>query len=164
MKKVFMLAVAILAFTFATQAQKFGHVSYAEIVQQLPQYKSAMEELDKYTADYRNQLEALEKEIGDKETKYLNEKSKMTVAQQELAEGELNSLYKRYQDFTQTATNNVKKKQDDLLKPILELVNNAIKNYATKNGFDYIFDADQFIYGKDSNNITNQIKSDLGIK
>lgn len=164
MKKIFILTIAILSISLASQAQKIGHVNYAELVQLMPQYKAAMDELDKYTSDYRTQLEALAKEISDKETKFINEKSKMTVAQIELAEGELNSLYNRYQEFTNTASNNINKKREDLIKPVFETVNNAIKNFSTKNGYDYILDVEQVHFGKEANNITNQIKSELGIK
>jgi len=164
MRKVFMLIAAICAFTIASHAQKIGHINYTEIVTAMPQYKTAMDELEKYTNDYRVQLEALEKEFTDKQVKYNNEQSKMTVAQQELAQGELQSIYQRLQEFNNTAMNNVNKKKEDLLKPIIESLNNAIKNFATKNGYDYILDIEQVHFAKDANNVTNQIKGELGIK
>lgn len=164
MKKVFILIVTILSIATAATAQKIGHINYSEIVISMPQYKSAMEELEKYTNDYRTQIEALEKEFNDKQLKYNNEASKMTVAQQELAQGELQSIYTRLQEFSNTATNNVSKKRDDLLKPIVENLNTAIKNFSTKNGYDYILDIEQIHFGKETNNVTNQIKAELGIK
>lgn len=164
MKKVFLLIVTVLSIATASNAQKIGHINYADIVVSMPQYKTAMEELDKYTNDYRTQIDALEKEFTAKQEKYANEQSKMTVAQQELAQGELQSIYNRLQEFSNTATNNVTKKREELLKPIIDNLQSAIKNFATKNGYDYILDQESIHFGKDVNNVTSQIKSELGIK
>lgn len=164
MRKVFMLIVSVFALSFAAQAQKIGHINYTELVTQMPQYKSAMDELEKVTNDYRTQIETLEKEFSEKQVKYQNDKAKMTMAQQELAEGELQSIYTRLQEFGNNAQNNVAKKREELLKPVIDNLGTAIKNFATKNNYDYILDAEQVHFGKEANNITNQIKSELGIK
>ena len=53
--------------------------------------------------------------------------------------------------------------QENLLKPILEVIDSAIQNIGKEKGYDYIFDAVQgsIVYALDANNLTQDVLNEL---
>ena len=56
-------------------------------------------------------------------------------------------------------------KREELYKPLLEKVNNAMKDVATENGFTMVFDlsSNMVLYGDPSLDVTKLVKTKLGI-
>ena len=55
------------------------------------------------------------------------------------------------------------KMQENLLKPILAVIDEAIQNIGKEKGYDYIFDAVQgsIVYALESNNLTTDVLEEL---
>jgi outer membrane protein len=80
-------------------------------------------------------------------------------------EKEMNDLNQRIQDFQQTAGQGLQKKQQELLQPILEKIQNAIKEVAKENKFTYIFEVQSLLYhSEESIDITSMVKTKLATK
>ena len=71
------------------------------------------------------------------------------------------------QDFQGAATENYKKKQADLLQPIIDKANQAIQSIGKEKGFTYIFDVSAgavVFFSSDSEDVMPLVKAKLGIK
>lgn len=164
MKKGLVVLVAALMMSFVATAQKIGHFNQMEVVQLMPEYKAAEAKLKEHGEALSKSIEDMKKELDAKMKKYETEAPKMTQTMKEVTEKDLNEQYARYQEKLQKADYELSQKQEELLKPILEKLRKAVDAVGSKNGYDYILESSQIHYGKPSNDITNLLKAELGIK
>ena len=161
--KLSILFVAFFALTNAVQAQKFGYVSSAAILAELPKVKQA-----------DANLEALQKQLQKKgqqmvesfQTEYTTlqqqaEAGELSPKQQEEAAKKLETEQQKIAQFEQNMQQQIMQKREELLGPILEEVNQAIKEVAEENGYQYIFEADVLLYKDPSMDISDQVKAKL---
>ena len=63
MKKVLMIAAILMMATFTAQAQRFAYVNTDYILDNIPEYKKAQEQIDKLSQDWRAEVDKKQKEI-----------------------------------------------------------------------------------------------------
>jgi outer membrane protein len=76
-------------------------------------------------------------------------------------------LQSRIQQFQTIASEELQNKRTELLKPILDKANGAIKNVAEANNFIYVFDISQgnpIYFSDQSVDILQLVKDKLGVK
>lgn len=164
MKKIILMTVAAIMMTVAANAQKIGHLAYEEVMKMMPEYVAAEKTMKEQQEAYMTQLQQMNKELEDKMKKYQAEAPKMTQAMKEVTEKELTSLNQRLQEKASQADAELGKKQEELLKPIIEKLRVAVQAVGTKNGYDYILESTTLHFSKDALNVTNLVKAELGIK
>lgn len=173
MKKVlFTLAVVVMtAFAFQANAQikayKFGYVNSLELLDAIPEKKTADTDLEKYGNDLYASLEKMygeyQKKIQDFQTGVQN--GSLTEIDQEFKAKEIQDLEKRIQDFQEQADEKIAKKRQSLYQPLIDKINKAIADVAKENGYTYIFDssAGSILHADESENILNVLKKKLGL-
>ena len=67
--------------------------------------------------------------------------------------------------FEQSSQEKIMTKSQELLAPIQDKINNAIKNVADEQGYDYIFDASMgmVLYAAPETDVSSAVKAKLGI-
>lgn len=164
MKKLIIAALLILPMTMF--AQKFGHVNTETVIKSLPEYTKAMEDIQKMQKDYEDEFGRMQAELQTKSEEL--EKNPPTVETiRQRKEQELQELYQRMQQFGQTAQQDLQKQQNEKMQPILTKVQNAIKEVGVAGGYVYIMDTSAgipFISETLSTDVTNQVKTKLGVK
>ena len=141
MKKFLKLTLAaMLLFSASTAtAQKFGRVDLAAIVPKMSEYTEAVANLEAYGKDLQDQLEQIQVEFNTLLADYEKKVSTMTDAVRQLKERELSELQQRYQDFTQLAQQDMQKKEAEVMNPIYEKANEAVKKVSAAGGFIAVF-------------------------
>ena len=141
MKKLMKLAlVAVLALTASTAfGQKFGRVDLASIVPNMPEYQEAVANLETYGKDLQDQLEQIMVEFNTLYANYEKSAATMTDSVRQLKERELAELQQRYQDFSQIAQQDIQRKEAELMTPIYDKANEAVKKVASEGGYIAIF-------------------------
>ena len=81
-----------------------------------------------------------------------------------IKEDELTNMYKKIQDFSQMAEQELQAKQLELLKPFQEKILNAIKEVGKEHNFTYIFDTSTLTYYEQGEDVAAKVKQKLGIK
>lgn len=159
------LFLALLLMVGTVQAQKFGYVNSSAILAELPAVKQA-----------DANLEALQKQLQKKGQMMLDElQKKYAEAQQKVASGDMSPKQQEEEgaklqaeqtkiaQFEQDMVNQISAKREELLKPILDQVNDAIKEVAKENGYQFIFDAQVLLYAEEAADVSTQVKAKLGI-
>ena len=167
MKKIiFLLAIGItIGFGVNAQsAKKTGYINSQELIETMPEAIKADSVIKKYSGDLSDQLKTMGTEAQTKYADYQKNVKTWSDAVREVKEKELNDLQNRIQEFQQTAEDKVGKKRQELLKPVLDKAQKAIKDVGAEGSFDYIFDGANILYAKDSENIMPMVKAKLGIK
>lgn len=167
MKKILFIS-AFLLFTISVSAQlKIGYIDSDYIKKQLTDFQDIDKKMDTYVKEWNDEIAKLEKTWKDKYDDY--EKRKLLLSDQKRVEveAELVAAEKKFLDLRQSKYGpggDFQKKQEELLKPVLDKVNKAIKKVAAENNFDFIFDRTGdivFIYAKEEYDVTNLVLEKL---
>ena len=168
MKKVLKLTLAVVCVMFSTSlfAQKIGRISSQEVVVNMAEYKEAQTQLEALAKDLQAQMETIQVEMNTKIQEYQKGAETMTDAVRQLKEKELNDLNTRLQEFNQVAQQELQKKEQELMEPIIKKANEAITEVSKAGGYTVIFETGQMIYFDEAQvkDITAEVKAKLGAK
>jgi outer membrane protein len=169
MKNIMKIIAALLLIITASgvSAQKFAHINSQELLAAMPESDSAQAMIEKLAANYESQLEEMQVELNKKYDDYLNNRDSYTDLIRQTKESEISDLQSRIQQFETIATQEIQTKRTELLRPILDKANGAIKNVAETNNFIYVFDISQgnpIYYSDQSVDILPLVKEKLGLK
>ena len=68
--------------------------------------------------------------------------------------------------FEQKMNNDLGRKREELMEPILKKIQDTIESFSKENGYDYIFDAatGTILFAEEGTDVSDQIKKKLGVK
>ena len=148
MKKLILCAICAFCGLTANAQAKFGHVNTQEIIQAMPEYTAAKNEIDKLTAQYEADLKSMQDELQKKADAFEKEKQAADLKKKYFGpEGE---LYK---------------KRNALMAPIQDEIYNAIKDIADTRGFQLVLDRASdsgILFGSPKIDISSEVLSKLG--
>ena len=168
MKKLVILAAMALATSFAS-AQKFALVDMEYIMNNIPAYERANEQLNQQSKKWQAEVEALDNEAQNLYRTYQNEAVFLSETQKKereqaivAKEKEASELKKKYVG----PEGELFKKRESLLQPIQDEVYNAIKSVADSRGFQMILDraseTSGIIFASPAIDVSNEVLSRLG--
>jgi len=168
MKKILFSAVLILGIAFSMQAQdKIGYLNLRALTSEMPEMAAASSELEVFAKQLQKQGEKM---VTDLQAEY-------SALEQRAAAGELSPTQEKEEVakfqvkqeqiglFEQEMQLKVQKKEAELLQPILERIDTAIKAVATENSFQFIIDQSTpvILFAEESTNVYDLVKTKLGI-
>lgn len=136
------LLVAGLSASAQEKHLKIGYTNVEAIVGQLPEAKQIETDLKTYKTQLDNQLQTKVKDFQGKYEAYQKGGSMMSEVVKADKERELQDMNSQIEEFQKNAEASMAKKQEALLKPVLDKVQKAIDDVANENGFSYIFNSD----------------------
>ncbi len=178
MKKLIGLSVVLifLSTTFNTvsaQKIKFGYTNSQKLVEEMPETKKAQEELKALTEKHTKRFQDMQAEY-QKKYQDVVENSQLADASPEKwdeltmqdKQAELMSLQQRMQSYEQSAQKAINDKQIELLTPISEKVQKAIKDVAEEGEYTLIFDEASLLYISKTQavDVTDAVKKKLAVK
>jgi len=143
MKQLKTLAIAIVLFigTQVSAQTKVAHIDVQALMTSMPEMKTAQDQMkkiqDTYDKDYKNMVA----EYQTKLQKYDQESATAGDALNETRSKEMQDMGSRIQQFQQNAQKELGQKEMDLIKPIMEKAQAAIKKVAKEKGFNYVLDS-----------------------
>ncbi len=163
------LAAALLfaGSVFAQTAPKFAHINGQELLTVMPERDSAEVRLNAFGQDLSQQIDELHVEYNNKLQTYMQRRETLTEGIREAREKELASLQQRIQEFEQTAQQDFQKMQGELMRPIMEKADAAIKKVAKEQGVLYVFDVSTggvVYFSDESIDLMPLVKKELGIQ
>ncbi len=148
MKKVLLIAlVAVLGFG-TVNAQKIGHINVAELVSAMPETKAAENTMKTESEAKGNEFKKMEQTLQGKFEAFQKKMQGLTPEQQESQGTALQAEYKGMQDEAQKLeelrakfSQELAKREGELLQPIQEKAFNAIQAVADAKGLEYVIDS-----------------------
>lgn len=165
MKKLFVLL--LVALPLSTFAQKFGHFNSADIIQLMPEYKTAQTELQKLQTQYETDLKTMQDELKRKATDYEAAHDSLPENIRARREQELQELSNRIQQTFNDNQQSLQQKSNEKMNAIAEKVKNTVKEIGDAGGYVYIMDVTAgipYISSSLSKDVTAEVKSKLGLK
>lgn len=171
MKRISRLTLATALFVsccLAASAQQFGYINSQELISIMPERASVETQLTAYSTELQEQLEAIQVEFNNKLNDYQNASSSMSDSVRALKEKELQDLQSRFQEFQSIAQQDLQKKQNELMQPILAKASEVVDKVSKSKNLVATFDlaAGAIIYQDTTAmvNILPMAKAELGIK
>lgn len=165
MIKKFLLAVAMIIPMFASaQSLKVGLVDTNSIIGAMPETTSAqttLKEIQKrYETDYNKLQEELSRQYD--ELSKMGEDELPAIRDRKVREFQDNQ--QKLQAFEQQIMQDLQKKQEELMTPIMQKVRSAIESVGKEGGYSLIQELGQQLYfGAPVEDVTPQVKSRLGL-
>jgi outer membrane protein len=161
-KKVLFLMILGIFFAPALLSQvKIAYVNSEQIIAQLPEAQDAQKVLEDMQKAAVDSLQLMEKEYQAKGAEYQQQESMMTEDAKKKKALELQDLQARWQQFRQKKSDEISKKRDELMRPIMEKIQKAIDQLAKDENLNFIFDKTSAIpvvlYGDAEYNLTNKL-------
>lgn len=170
MKKIIILLSMILMISGSALAQKYAFVDTDYILNNIPAYKAAEEELDKQSEIYEAEVSEVYDELDKLAKAYQEEKLLLSdevrsQRENQLMEKEKEARKLQNDYFGQEGL--LYKKREELIKPIQDEVYNAVKEIANESGYAVIFDSASgptMLYTNPRYDVSDEVLQRLGYK
>tara|TARA_B100000809_G_scaffold32263_1_gene28144 strand:- start:7292 stop:7792 length:501 start_codon:yes stop_codon:yes gene_type:complete len=166
MKKMKSLFVAILLFigatSFVNAQSKVAHIDTQALAEAMPEMKAAQSQLENLQKTYDTEIKTLVKEFETKIAQYEVEAESKTAEVNSKRAEEVQGMQANINAYRQGALEDLQKKQEALIAPILEKARTAIQKVGRTQGYEYVMDSSSLLLaeGKD---LLVDVKKELGI-
>lgn len=168
MKKVFLLSVFCMISLLGMHAQKFALIDMEYILENIPAYQEANNQLEQLSQQYQKAVEAKAKEAESLYKAYQQTSAKLTATQRTQKEEAIVAIEKEAAELRMEyfgPEGEMAKKQEELIAPIEDNIYEAVKQIALQRGYDAVIDrasATSFIFASPHIDISNEVLSKLG--
>ena len=167
MKKIF-IAILLMVPVCISAQQKFAHFNSAEIIPNMKEYTTAMDEIQAMAKQYEDDMKLMQDELQKKNDEYQKEQANLLDNVRQRREQELQDLYQRLQQSYQDNQTALQKAQQEKMATIQEKVLAAVKKVGEAGGSVYIVDTSAgvipYISTQLSTDVSDQIKKEVGIQ
>ncbi len=172
MKKLkrFALLIIVVLTSFSGYSQNYGYVDTEYILENIPDYKDAQEELDKLSIEWQKQLERRYSEIDKMYKNYQAEQILLTEDMKTKREEEIIKKEKEAKEYQKSkfgVDGELFQKRKELVKPIQDKVYNAIADIANYKKLGIVFDKSSgltMLYTNPKYNLSDDVLKKLGYK
>ncbi|RKD90555.1 OmpH family outer membrane protein [Mangrovibacterium diazotrophicum] len=169
MKKILFI-VAFLVVAGAAMAQKYAFVDTEYILENIPAYTAAQDQLDQISQQYQKELETMHAELEKMYTDYQSEAVLLSDDMKRKREDVIISKEKDYKSLQRQyfgPEGDLYKKREGLVKPIQDDIFNAVQDLANEGGYAVIFDkagSMSMLYTNPKFDLSDQVLQKLGYK
>lgn len=168
MKRIVIAIVLMFSFSMLTKAQKYAFVDTEYILENIPAYTAAQEQLDQLSVQYQKELESIQAEMEKMYNDFRAEAVLLSDDMKRKREDVIVSKEKEYRSLQQKyfgRDGDLFKKRQGLVKPIQDDIYNAIKELATEGNYAVIFDKSgslSMLYTDPKYNLSDQVLQKMG--
>ena len=167
MKKIlFSLVITLLYLNVFSQ--KVAYVSSDYILNKMPEYKSAIEQINQLSTKWNEDIKKIYDEVELIYKEYQTKQFLMTNEDRIIKEQEILNLEKEAKNLEQKRYGNngdLFNKRQELIQPIQDRVFNGINEFAEKNRYDIIFNKDGdliLLYTNKRLDVSDEILKQIG--
>ncbi len=156
----------------ANAQQKFAHINSADLLQSMPEMKSADANFQTFQKQKQTQLEQMDaerqKKIATYQEKYktLSEANKDAVGKElQTLQTEIQGMETRIRETEQKAQEELQAKRSELYQPVFSKAEVAVKAVAKEKGYAYVFDVSQpgVVFFDGGDDLLAAVRAKLGI-
>lgn len=170
MKKLMLSALVLSLFAGSTLAQKFAFVDTDYILQNIPSYKAAQDELDKTSETWETEIAAEYEELEKMYKTYQSERVLLTDEMKKKREEEIMNKEHSIKDLQSKyfgPEGDLSKRRQELVKPIQDAIYKAVKELSAEGSYAIIFDTASgasILYSNPRYDLSDEVLKKLGYK
>lgn len=170
MKKTVLTIAVILTFIATSYAQKYAFIDSEYILENIPAFKAAQEQLDQLSSQYQKELESMHAEIEQMYKDYQAESVLLSDDMKRKREDVIVSKEKDYKELQRKyfgPNGDLFQKRQGLVKPIQDDIFNAVQEIANDENYAVIFDKSggtTLFFTNPKYDLSDQVLQKLGYK
>jgi outer membrane protein len=170
MKRIIITFIALIAISISSYSQKYAFVDTEYILENIPAYKAAQEQLDQLSKQYQKELETMQAGLEQMYNDFRAESVLLSDDMKRKREDVIVTKEKEYKSLQQKyfgMDGELFKKRQGLVKPIQDDIFNTVKELATEGNYAVIFDKSgslTMLYTDPKFNLSDQVLDKLGYK
>lgn len=143
MKKIILTLAIVLSVTVFVSAQKIAFIDSEYILENIPAYTAAQDQLDQLSSQYQKELESMHAEV---EQMYKDYQAESVLLSEDMKRKREDVIISKEKDYKQLQSKyfgpngDLYKKRQGLIKPIQDDIFNAVQEISTDGGYAVIFD------------------------
>jgi len=140
MRTLLLTLALVVGTTLSVSAQNFkvGYTDFEVLLANMPQMAQVNQTLQQEVVRTRQRIEQQFTEVQQEIERYQRQQSLLSPEARQQREARLDSLQRMAQAEAQLAEQRVGQRQAELMRPLYEMLQNAIDAVATEGGFDLI--------------------------
>lgn len=169
MRNLLFLSILLFGTTFVSFGQKYAYIDSDYILGKMPEYKSAKEELDKYSDRWQKEIEDRYKVIDEQEKEFARVEAILPQEERERRKAAIDTLKSQALQMQQQrfgVNGDLFAKRKELIEPIQDKVFEALQKVASRRNFAFVFDkANQsnLIFADPKYDISKAVLRELGV-
>lgn len=170
MKKIILTLIAVFSIALVSNAQKYGFIDSEYIMDNIPAFNAAQEQLDQLSSQYQKELESMHAEIEQMYKDFQAESVLLSEDMKRKREDVIISKEKDYKNLQRKyfgPSGDLFKKRQGLVKPIQDDIFNAVQEIATDGSYALIFDkagGTTLFYTNPRYDLSDEVLQKLGYK
>ncbi len=170
MKKLILLFGIAMVLASSAGAQKFGFIDSDYILENIPAFNAAQEQLDQLSGQYQKELESMYAEVEKMYQDFQAESVLLSEDMKRKREDVIISREKEYKDLQRKyfgPSGDLFKRRQALVKPIQDDVFNAVQEIANEGSYAVIFDkagGTTLLFTNPRFDLSDQVLQKLGYK
>jgi outer membrane protein len=168
MKLLIASVLLIFGTTFVSISQKYAYIDSEYILENVPEYKDAKEKLDKLAERWTKEIEDRYADLKKKKEAFAREEVLLPAEEkkkriEDIEKLELEAIQMQTVRFG--VAGDYFQKRQELIKPIQDLVFEAMQKVASKKTYSFVFDkANQsnLVYADSKFDISNEVLKEMG--
>lgn len=170
MKKLILTLTTLMLFSGITFAQKFGFIDSGYILENIPAFRAAQEQLNQLSGQYQKELESMHAEI---EQMYQDYQAESVLLSEDMKRKREDVIITKEKDYKQLQRKyfgpegDLFQKRQGLVKPIQDDIFGAVQEIANEGSYAVIFDkADgtTLFFTNPRYDLSDQVLQKLGYK
>lgn len=168
-----LLLVGILGISMSVDtAPRIGYVYMEQVLGRMNEAQEMNKVIDRFTAERQMELETMQQKLNGRYTAYQDKdrKGELTDAGRIIGMNELKALQQEYDEAKSTAEQELMQKRGELIRPIAQQLQKAMKDVAAKEGYTHVFNSADgtgnsiIIVAPEADDLTLKVMKHLGIK
>jgi len=163
-KTLLLIAVFTLGVGGVANAQKVGHINFEKLIAEMPQTKALKSQIEKLGKTYQDEIEGMGKKLEAKIKKFTAEQATQTEDTNKKRAAEVQQERAQYEQARQVAYEEMQKKQNNDLAPIVDKAQKAVEEVAASKGILYVLDSSigKGLLVKKGEDLYDAVKAKLG--
>lgn len=169
MRRLTVLLLLLLA-VLPVRAQKYAVVNTQYILNSMPDYVTALTKINKYAAEWQEELESKQQEVDNLRQQYQQEAYLLPDNLKQRRQDEIRTKEAALRALQQQyfgAGGDLDQRRTELMKPVQDRIYNAIERVAREKNYAFVFDkagSATVLYAAEKYDISAQVLEVLGVK
>ena len=160
------LILSMLLLSFSAAEIKIGYVDSNEIMSKFEEVRQVQVDLEKEQRRLESEFNSVVTQLDSLQQDYERQRLLMSETRRQEKENEMINMKKSAEEFQLKKfgpEGELYRKQNELLKPVLKKIDDAIQKVGDEQGYDFILDAmtGALLYALDSHNLTEDVMDEL---
>jgi outer membrane protein len=158
-----LVLIGLLASDSLSAQNKIAFVSVDEVVQLMPEYRKAMNDLSQFDSALQINYAETVKELNRQDSLFKADSAKWSGPIRTANREKMKKLLVDLQGYEQSYQQQMQHKQEELMTPVAQKANGIIQEVAKGGGYNYVLRKEALLVFPDADDLLPLIKKKLGV-